>query len=576
MRSFILCGIAVLSLGFSNALPAQADDAAATDAKVRAHLAAGEFAPALQLVRQLAPAERDVWLGQIAVAQARAGAEEASIGSAGEIRDDRARSETLGRIRETPRGAFGGSTQADFDPLIDLITKTIKPASWDDNGGSGSVQPFPSGVWIDSGGLLKPLMKTEALGDLAALRSASSKAGVNQSVRQSSPLRKISLTRLEKRIQLLQAAGREIPEEMQMLAGLERIQYVFVYPESGDVVLAGPAGDWICAAEGNVVSRDSGRPVVKLDDLVVVWRLMLSKPDAAFGCLITPRQEGLAKLNAFVQKSQPKFNTNRDRRRWADELREQLGRQDIEVYGLDARTRAARVMIEADYRMKLVGMGLEEGVPGVKSYLNSIEIPPGGSPPPLGVLRWWFTLNYDAVVASKDRQAFSIQGQGVKVESENERLTAEGKRIHTGQSEELNRAFAKSFTEHFDELAAKYPIYAELRNLADLALAGSLLREEGIPEKTGWHMTSFGGSGDYPVMLGRAPKEVESVVNFRVIGDAGSKRVHSVVGVSGGVSVKPTSYVKGEAIRVEDDYALFKGRANAKPEKNSDDRWWWD
>jgi hypothetical protein len=284
----------------------------------------------------------------------------------------------------------------------------------------------------------------------------------------------------------------------------------------------------------------------------------------------------LAKLNAFVQKSQPKFNTNRDRRRWADELREQLGRQDIEVYGLDARTRAARVMIEADYRMKLVGMGLEEGVPGVKSYLNSIEIPPGGSPPPLGVLRWWFTLNYDAVVASKDRQAFSIQGQGVKVESENERLTAEGKRIHTGQSEELNRAFAKSFTEHFDELAAKYPIYAELRNLADLALAGSLLREEGIPEKTGWHMTSFGGSGDYPVMLGRAPKEVESVVNFRVIGDAGSKRVHSVVGVSGGVSVKPTSYVKGEAIRVEDDYALFKGRANAKPEKNSDDRWWWD
>ena len=69
----------------------------------------------------------------------------------------------------------------------------------------------------------------------------------------------------------------QIPEEMQMLAGLERIQYVFVYPESGDVVLAGPAGDWIRAAEGNVVSRDSGRPVVKLDDLVVVWRLMLSQ-----------------------------------------------------------------------------------------------------------------------------------------------------------------------------------------------------------------------------------------------------------------------------------------------------------
>ena len=39
------------------------------------------------------------------------------------------------------------------------------------------------------------------------------------------------------------------------------------------------------------------------------------------------------------------------------------GKQDIEVYGLDPRTRAAQVIVEADYRMKLVGMGLEAGVP---------------------------------------------------------------------------------------------------------------------------------------------------------------------------------------------------------------------
>ena len=49
----------------------------------------------------------------------------------------------------------------------------------------------------------------------------------------------VSLTRLEKQIQLLQAAGRQPSEEMQVLAGLQRIQYVFVYPESGDLVLAG-------------------------------------------------------------------------------------------------------------------------------------------------------------------------------------------------------------------------------------------------------------------------------------------------------------------------------------------------
>ncbi len=109
----------------------------------------------------------------------------------------------------------------------------------------------------------------------------------------------------------------------------------------------------------------------------------------------------------------------------------------------------------------------------------------------MGVLRWWFTLNYDSVVASADRRAFALRGQGVKVESENERLSAEGRRIHTGQSEELNRKFASGFTEHFEALCRKYPIYAELRNLCDLALVCALVREEGLAEKAGWHMTCF-------------------------------------------------------------------------------------
>jgi serpin B len=38
-----------------------------------------------------------------------------------------------------------GSDEPDFDSLIDMITKTIKPTSWDSVGGNGSVQPFQSG-----------------------------------------------------------------------------------------------------------------------------------------------------------------------------------------------------------------------------------------------------------------------------------------------------------------------------------------------------------------------------------------------------------------------------------------------
>ena len=36
-----------------------------------------------------------------------------------------------------PGGAAGG-TGADFDTLIDLITQTVAPPTWDPNGGKGS------------------------------------------------------------------------------------------------------------------------------------------------------------------------------------------------------------------------------------------------------------------------------------------------------------------------------------------------------------------------------------------------------------------------------------------------------
>ncbi|GIW93931.1 MAG: general secretion pathway protein GspD [Pirellulaceae bacterium] len=40
------------------------------------------------------------------------------------------------------RGVMGGVTEDDFQPLIDLITTTIAPDSWDINGGNGAIQPF--------------------------------------------------------------------------------------------------------------------------------------------------------------------------------------------------------------------------------------------------------------------------------------------------------------------------------------------------------------------------------------------------------------------------------------------------
>jgi general secretion pathway protein D len=40
-------------------------------------------------------------------------------------------------------GGMGGAAMADFDTLIELITSTIAPDSWDEVGGAGAIEPFP-------------------------------------------------------------------------------------------------------------------------------------------------------------------------------------------------------------------------------------------------------------------------------------------------------------------------------------------------------------------------------------------------------------------------------------------------
>ncbi|MEQ1828121.1 MAG: hypothetical protein ABL921_19335, partial [Pirellula sp.] len=59
-----------------------------------------------------------------------------------------------------------------------------------------------------------------------------------------SPLRKVSLNRLEKTVANLIQQGLKLDDEILSLAGLGRIEYVFFMPESKDIVIAGPAEKW--------------------------------------------------------------------------------------------------------------------------------------------------------------------------------------------------------------------------------------------------------------------------------------------------------------------------------------------
>jgi hypothetical protein len=543
-------------------------------ALLKAQLDAGEFGPALATAQSAATAShRNAMLSQIAKAQLVAGDRSSVYQTVAQMDDDRVVTETLSAVKTQPsvsNGHFGGN-QADFDPLIDLITSTISPSTWSDMGGPGTVQPFPGGVLIDADGVLRRQLNTDRTGSLIQVRQAALEQTSGNDVRRSSGMRKISLVQLERQIQILAAQGRQPTDEMQALGGLQRIKYVLVYPEQGDIVLSGPAGPWRTDFEGRLVSTETGRPVLRLDDLVVVLRYMMSSNDVPFGCNITPTQASLAKVKEFVGESNKAPLKPGQRETWLGQLRDKLGRQNIEVYGIEPRTRVGLVLVEADYRMKLIGMGLEESVPGVPSYLDSIELAPGQAPPPMDVLRWWFTLNYDAVAASPHHDAFELRGQGVQVQSENEMLTAAGQQVHTGNSDILNQQFAHNFTKHFSDLATKYPIYAELQNICDLALVAALMKRENLPETVGWHMLHFGDPKQYVVPLGVAPQSVETVINHRVV-----NKTTIIVGVSGGVRVDAGSQLKAGKYQT-DDYALPALRQSAVPKKeNGRQRWWWD
>jgi hypothetical protein len=218
--------------------------------------------------------------------------------------------------------------------------------------------------------------------------------------------------------------------------------------------------------------------------------------------------------------------------------------------------------------MKLIGMGLEEGVDGVDSYLDLAKAS-GGQPSAMSVLRWWFALHYATIRTSPTGDAYELVGDGVRVLSENELLAAQGQRIHTGQSDPLNQQFADSFTAHFATLAQKYPVYGELRSIFDLALALALIESEKLTDKAGWNPTRLVDNEKLRLPAWPAPREVETVANFVQV-----NRRQIVAGVSGGVMVDVA-----ETLTKRDGTSSSALTSNRGKSPTIDDEsavWWWD
>ena len=468
----------------------------------------------------------------------------------------------------------GGAIQADFDPLIELIQATVSPESWEELGGPGRMQEFVSGVHIDPAGRLDRVLADETSGSLARMRESARSGRAAGPVARESMLRMVSLTRLERAVQARLAMGLAPTEEMKHLAGIRRIEAVFVYPDTGDLVIAGPAGDWELDASARAIHVETGAPVLLLDDLVDCLRAM-REGDGLISCSIDPRPENLQATQDYLA------NHPGSDRRWQEGLRTALGSQVITTSGVQPDSHAAFAIVAADYHMKLVGMGIEPGVAGVEDVLT-LMASEEGRPRDTSLIRWWFALNYDHVTTTPDRDAFHLEGSVARVLTETEHLSETGERVGTGRAEGPNAEFAHSFTNHFDQLCQKYPVYGELRNVFEVAMVAGLIDRFDLDSQVGWDRGCFRreGSGNaiYQVESFGVPREVETVMNVKQFTRRAGGRTtrEMLLGVSGGVRADVREQVSNVELVTDDYDVLDARRVQAEPADWDSSQWWWD
>jgi len=564
--------------GLPPSQPADLNAAQTSLEKLKAQLSAGEFGPALETAQATWDAhERTQMLKLVAEAQMNVGEFDAAMRAIRRMPIAEQRVWARGE-RVTSQSLAGGS-MADFESLIELI-KSQTSGDWEEttgDEGGGTIDSFDTGVRVDPNGVLFRLSRAELTGRLKALGIKARVADLNEDMAQQSSLRLVSLTRLEREVAKRIAAGQPVLETMKRFAGLSQIQYIFVYPEQNEIVIGGPAEGWKFTANGIPVGVESGRPTLQLDDFVTVLRTFTPGGLGMFQCLIVPRQEELKSLMEFVAKSNKRGSLGagaQARNNWVRRLQKRLGMQDVVVNGIPDDSRVARAIVEADYRMKLIGIGKLDGG-SIPSYFDLL--PPGQktNQSELSALRWWLTMKYDAVLHSTDHNVFAIRGSSVRCRSENEMITDQGERIHTGKSEVTNRLFAQNFTKQFAELAKRDLVFADLQNIFDLALVTALLRQERLDERVDWNLGAFAAGGEYRPATYEPAKTVMSTVNHRTYYDAKDDVKNILVQVAGGVradlmTVLTDSKIFKEAVRL--GTFADRGRAPALPEG----RWWWD
>ncbi|MCA9262078.1 MAG: DUF1598 domain-containing protein, partial [Planctomycetales bacterium] len=344
-------------------------------------------------------------------------------------------------------------------------------------GGFFARQRSVGGVAVDAEGVVfAPTVEDQQ--ELDLLRAKTTPA-VPEAMEELTEMRAVSLKQLEAAIAKSRESGQPLPEEVKFVAGLLRVQYVFVYPERHDIVIAGPAEGWKIDALGNAVGLTTNRPVILLDDLMVALRSGVASRMEPISCSIDPTPEGLQRLQQVTSR----MRTIGDPTQTMSRIEEALGPQVISVTGVPGDCHFSRVMVAADFRMKRIAMDFEAApVDGLPSFLSMMS---GRGSVQQMMPRWWLAPKYDPLAKSADGLAWELRGPGVQCMTEQDFVDASGQKTDTRPASPVAQKWASMLTDKFSELADHDSSFGSLRNIIDLAVVGALIEKEQLREQAG-------------------------------------------------------------------------------------------
>ncbi len=384
----------------------------------------------------------------------------------------------------------------------------------------------PMGVHVDADGVLRS-RTTDADPRLAELwKNAKSRQKDGQ-------LLYISLPRLFAEARRIIGEGKPLPDDIRYLGGMTKLQYVFVYPDDKDVVIAGPAEPIDAKVPYRPLGLVSGRPVLHLDDIVVALRAFDGKKPDRIGCDIEITKEIQERISNKIKAVGPTAQVV-GFRKVVEQICEAGGPQPVKVYGVDPDTRFAFVCVEADYRLKQLALGVYASpTPKVTSYKSMLTAPEESH-------RFSLESNMDALRVSPDGRAFELRGSSLKVngglldkpDSKPEDMSTAGKR------------FVALCNENWDALARHLVAWTDLANLADLAVLAALVHGDKLAEKAGWDLAWLLDAKAWATVKMPATKSAQTQCAYTSVGG------RSIVFVTGGVWFKP---VESAARRASDE-----------------------